>query len=45
MFLIRRTVSKNMYVHLPRLPECSKDNFDSELTRSLREIKALALEK
>ena len=38
-------VSKNLYVCLPWLAECSKNDFDSELKRSLNKVKALTLEK
>ena len=34
-----------MYVRLPWLAECSKNNFDSELKRFLSEVKALTLEE
>ena len=36
---------KNMHVCLPWLAECSKNNFDLELKRSLSEVKALILEE
>ena len=36
---------KNMHVCLPWLAECSKNNFDLELKRSLSEVKALTLEE
>ena len=42
---MRWTVSKDIYVRLPWLAECSKNNFELELKRSLSEVKALTLEE